>query len=392
MRRWHMINYITSKNELYKGNPLIEALPPVLEDIDVIERLCYYPIYSQSDRRMDVEDKVMRIKQLYYFYQAFDIHIKLYKDIDFMIREAYVPRNPMKHKDFNEQIYNNYERIQGKENVKRVKRNMGIGKCLVGTAGIGKTSAINKVLELFPQVLIHDEYQGELFRYTQITFVSILAPFDGSLKALLLNVLAAIDDVVGTSYCDRAIRSKVTINSLIAQVEQIFNVYHVGLLVIDEFQFLNKKGDQVLNFLTSILNTWGISLYLIGTPPTLNIIQQDLRVARRFQLLKYEHMNKDSKEWNYLLNDLWQYQYTVQITELTQELSDCFYQYSQGVTDMLIKLFIEVQIKAVEQNKKITVSLIRAVAKENMSMVQPMVMAMGSGDKYQLNQYQDIMI
>lgn len=58
---------------------------------------------------------------------------------------------------------------------------------------------------------------------------------------------------------------------------------------------------------------------------------------------------------------------------------------------MLIKLFIEVQIKAVEQNKKITVSLIRTAAKKQMAMVQPMIEAIGSGDKYQLNQYQDIM-
>lgn len=386
-----MISYITSKNELYKGNPLIEALPMALDDIEVMEQLCYYPVYSQLDRRMSVQDKMIRIKQLYYFYQAFDIHVQLYKDIDFMIKEAYVSRNPVNHKDFNASIYNNYQRIQGKENVKRVKRNMGIGKCLIGSAGIGKTSAVQKVLELFPQVLSHNEYQKQSFRYTQIPYLGVLAPFDGSLKALLLNVLAAIDDVVDTSYYDKAIRSKVTINSLIAQVEQIFNVYHVGLLIIDEFQFLNKKGDQVLNFLTSILNTWGISLYLVGTPPTLTILQYDLRVARRFQLLKYEQMKKDSKEWNYLLNDLWQYQYTTQIIELTQELSDCFYQYSQGITDMLIKLFIEVQIRAVEHSKKITVSLIRMVAKEQMAMVQPMVMALGSGDKYQLNQYQDIM-
>lgn len=300
-----MINYITSKNELYKGNPLVEALPPVLEEIEVIEQLCYYPVYGQSDRRMSCEDKIMRIKQLYYFYQEFDIHVQLYKDIDFMLKEAYVSRNPMNYKAFNEEIYNNYERIQGKENVKRVKRNMDIGKCLIGTAGIGKTSAIQKVLELFPQVLAHSEYQKQSFTYSQISYLSVLAPFDGSLKALLLNVSAEVDNLVGTSYYDKAIRSKVTINSLIAQVEQIFTIYHVGLLIIDEFQFLNKKGDQVLNFLTSILNTWGISLYLIGTQSTLSIIQQDLRVARRFQLLRYEQMKKDSKEWKYLLNDLW---------------------------------------------------------------------------------------
>ena len=385
------LKYLKESNESYRGNPLIEVLPDTKNDIEVIEALCNYPLYSQFDRQMSKENKILRIKQLYHFYQPFDIHVQLYKDIDFMIKEAYVSRNPLKYKEFNERIYENYNNLQSNKVGVLSKRSVGMGKALIGTAGIGKTSSISKILDLFPRVLMHTKYKEQELRFTQITYLSVLAPYDSSLKALLLNILSEVDELIGTSYYDKAIRSKGTINMLIAQVQQIVTTYHVGLIVIDEFQFLDKKAEQVINFLTSIMNVWGVSLYLVGTPPVLEVLQRDLRVARRFQLLIYEKMKKESKEWNYLLQDLWQYQYTLQIMEVTEEISNCFYYYSQGITDLLIKLFIEVQIEAVERNKKVTVSLIKEVFKSKMGMTTKIVQAIQSNDKYQLNQYSDIL-
>lgn len=386
-----MMVYISNENELYRNNPLIECLPNVLDDVEVIERLCNYPLYSQSDRQMNKESKLLRIKQLHNFYQPLNIHVQIYRDIDFMLKESYVNRNPLNTKAFNERVIENYSAMEEKREVRISNQKMGIGKALVGSAGIGKTSAINKVLGLFPQVVQHTKYKGQELNFTQITYLSVLAPFDSSLKALLLNILEQVDCFVGTEYYSRAVRKNCTINTLIAQVAQIVEVYHIGLIVIDEFQFLSKKSEQVINFLTSVINQWGVSLYLVGTPPTLSILQKDLRVARRFQLLTYEKMKKDSQGYQFLLQNLWEYQYTVQITGLTEEISNCFYQYSQGITDLLIKLFIEVQCEAVEKGKKITVTLIKEVFKTKMGMTTKIVQAIQSNDKYTLNQYTDIL-
>lgn len=375
------------------GNPLIDVLPCKLEAAKVFENLCHYPIYNQMDRKMSKESKVLRIRQLYNFYQPFDIHLNLYNDIDLMIREAYMGRNPLNIKAFNEKTYENYKGIHNNKvgDIDIRARNMGIGKALIGTAGVGKTSAMNRVLELFPQIMKHLEYKGQAFRYVQIVYLNIIAPHDGSLKTLLLDILKEVDYLVETTYAENAIRGRLTINGLISQVQQVLNIYHIGLLVIDEFQFLSKKSEQVLNFLTTIINTWGVSLYVVGTPIALEILQKDLRVARRFQLILYKNMERESKEWDYLLNDLWQYQYTSQITELTKEIIDYFYHYSQGITDILIKLYIEVQLAAVEQDKKITVNLIRVVSKEKMGMIGSILTAMQSGDKYLQAQYGDIL-
>ena len=247
-------------------------------------------------------------------------------------------------------------------------------------------------MPVFPQVIRHAEYKGSAFRCTQIIYLKVVAPFDSSLKTLLLDILQEVDLLVGTDYSDKAIVGRLTINRLISQVQQILTVYHIGLLVIDEFQFLSKKSEQVLNFLTNIINNWGVSLYLVGTPPSLEVLQKDLRVARRFQLLLYENMKKDSLEWQYLLSNLWQYQYTTSNTQLNQKIEDCFYFYSQGITDILIKLFIEVQCEAIEKNKKITVSLIRFVAREKMTMMMPIIRAIQSKDEYQLLKYGDVLL
>lgn len=374
--------------KMVNGNPLIEALPAKISAEEFFKNLCHYPIYNQGDRKMNIDSKILRIRQLYNYYQPFDIHLEMYEEIDFMIKEVYRLRNPLENqKDFNKKVYENYMGVKNNQVGVLQKGTMGIGKSLVGAAGIGKTSAVNKIMSMFPTVIRHSEHD---FTCTQIPYLSILAPFDGSLKTLLLNILLEVDSLVNTNYYDRAITIKGTINMLISQVQQIITVYHVGLIIIDEFQFLNKKAEQVINFLTSIMNMWGVSLFLVGTPPLLSILQKDMRVARRFSLISYKKMDKEEKEWNYLLEDLWQYQYTSQITELTEEISNAFYHYSQGITDIFIKLFIEVQLEAVKKGRKVTVSLIREVAKEKMIMVAPMLEALQSKDNYQLLQYGDL--
>ena len=37
----------------YKGNPFIEALPPIYSKEEVIDNIASYPLYSEEDRLLD---------------------------------------------------------------------------------------------------------------------------------------------------------------------------------------------------------------------------------------------------------------------------------------------------------------------------------------------------
>jgi uncharacterized protein len=71
---------------------------------------------------------------------------------------------------------------------------------------------------------------------------------------------------------------------MLQQMKIIANNYSIGLLIIDEIQHLNTKNLAGLkSFLISLspLNVASIPIVMIGTPKANEILQEDLRSARR---------------------------------------------------------------------------------------------------------------
>ena len=69
---------------------------------------------------------------------------------------------------------------------------------IIGISGIGKTTAIERLLLMYPQVIKHFEYKGECFTRTQIVWLKIDCPYDGNLSTLCKSFFKAIDDILGT--------------------------------------------------------------------------------------------------------------------------------------------------------------------------------------------------
>src|SRR5699024_3054395 len=53
---------------------------------------------------------------------------------------------------------------------------------IIGISGIGKTTAIERLLLMYPQVIKHEAYEGQPFNHTQIVWLKIDCPYDGSLS------------------------------------------------------------------------------------------------------------------------------------------------------------------------------------------------------------------
>jgi len=119
------------------------------------------------------------------------------------------------------------------------------------------------------------------------------------------------------------------------------------------------------------MNTIGVPVVLVGTQETINIISSKLMLARRNTgqqgMVLMDHLNECSKDWSLFVEGIWQYQWTKEYTELTEELSIVLNKESFGIVDVAVKLFVAAQNRAILEGEIghleiITPKLIRQVA------------------------------
>lgn len=383
--------------EEYKNNPFIEALPPILSQEDVIERLSVYPSYDEKEREYDTKRRIHLTQRLYQYFQPLSLHFDLEDRFSRTIRQGYLSRNPLS-KDYASSLKNGSKVVKnpslGFNNTDF--RSTASGFTIMGVSGIGKTTSIDRVLSLYPQVILHSDYNGVDLNLLQISWLKLDCPYDGSVKALCINFFAKVDSLLGTQYSMKFTSGQNTTATMLPRMAQVCTLHGIGVLVLDEIQHLSTRGgsEQLLNFFTTLVNVIGIPVIMIGTMKALGALQGQFRQARRGSGqgdMVLDRMEKDDN-WDILIEGMWEYQWTKTPTELTEELKDVLYEESQGITDIAIKLYIMAQIQAMTSTKKeiITPAMIKQVAKSNFKLVKPMLDALKSGNLEKLAKYEDI--
>src|SRR5690606_8545365 len=119
---------------------------------------------------------------------------------------GYLARNPLD-KAFLERVRLLHELREDEKNAQKYiddrlnyLRSTADSLSIIGISGIGKTTAIERLLLMYPQVIKHSNYEGQMFNRTQITWLKIDCPYDGSLTTLCQSFFKAIDDLLGTRY------------------------------------------------------------------------------------------------------------------------------------------------------------------------------------------------
>lgn len=390
----------------YDGNPLIEALPPILDRSQLKDGLSSQIPFRPSDIYLDAQTRIHVISQLLDgFFQPLSRHIELESKLSILLRQGYVGRN-LANGDLNTHIQNGYERVmQGDMKVFRFEHVQSTAKSMafIGCSGSGKTSSLNRILATYPQLLYHEKYN-----FTQIVFLKIDCPHDGSLKSLCHNFFREIDAILGTNYVRRYLVKRNSVDTLIARMAHTANAHAIGLLVIDEIQHLSLKrsggSELMLNFFVSLVNSVSVPVVMVGTPKAKPIFELDLRSARRgagFGSVLWEPLNKPSpeqdisrSEWGAFTNRLWKLQWLTKAAPvISDELRETWYDLSQGIMDVVIKLFILSQIRAVVTKiERITPELMKRVYEDELKPIHPMIDALRSGDIKKIARYSDLTI
>lgn len=402
--------YSEGQIDRYKNNPFIEALPPILEPQSLINALSGKVEFSESDKNASASLRShILVGLMHNFFQPIARHIQLENKLSILLREGYVGRNIIDN-SLIKKLQEGYQAVQNGEipGLSFTERESTASSlAFIGCSGSGKTTTINRILATYPQCIYHPNYN-----FTQIVYLKIDCPHDGSLKSLCMHFFRAIDKVLDTNYEKKYGQKRYGIETLMPLMGQLANHHAIGMLIIDEIQHLSisKSGgaEKMLNFFVTLVNTVNLPVVMIGTPKARFIFEGDFRSARRgagLGSIFWEQMKQvgntvtsDGKviksEWNAFTDKLWKYQClkNADIT-LSDEIRNKWYELSQGILDIVVKLFVLAQFRAIDSGlERITVKVLEKTYKEDLKTIHPMIEALKSGIPNRIAEYSDLVI
>jgi hypothetical protein len=163
---------------------------------------------------------------------------------------------------------------------------------------------------------------------------------------------------------------------MIPGVSSLAALHYLGLLVIDEIQNLfnrrTRTSAELLDFIVRIVNDFGVPVLMVGTSEAGEFLAKDFRVTRRITRLlqpNWGRLIEHEREWTIFTDTLWTYQYVRTYSELTAELRHQLFALTQGIPDLVVKLFVLTQRYAInERVEKISSDLLEKVT--DTSLVQ----------------------
>ncbi len=382
----------------YMGNPLIEALPELLSSEDAKHLLQRRARHSEEERNLPAKYRLHCLGRLAReYYQPLPQHFIIENKISFCIRQGYLNRNPAErgHVLMANEMYAAMKDKRHEHPVPGYHPNAS-GFTIIGVSGVGKSTAVESVLNLYDQVIEHDGYRGKPLHLTQLVYLKLDCPHNGQLGGLCYSFFEQIDRVLGTDYYDQYKRARITIDSMMILMKRIAHEYCLGLLVVDEVQHLAqaKSGsDAMLNFFVTLVNTIGVPVILIGTSKATTILQGEFRQARRGSGLGDLIWNRMEKglDWELFIRTMWKYQWTRNKVECSREMLDMMYHETQGIVVLAVVLYALVQEEAILYEKEtFNAEDLRKTARRRMALVQPMMEAIRSNDRKRIEQYADI--
>lgn len=377
------------------NNPYIQVLPDIISKEQIVKELSYKPKIKSKELTLPKEYRMAMLSRIYTVFQPLPIHIDIWNMINSLIRNGYVARNPFNtfyklhsNKLGNKILSKNYN-LDSNDNF-RTTAQCGL---LIGVSGMGKTTSVQRVLSKVPQVIVHNEYEGMNFSQIQVTWLKVEAPANGSIKSLTLQFFAKLDSLLGTNNMERYVSKHLSVDAMIPIMGQLANSVGLGLLVIDELQHLDKNSKQVMNYFVALMNSFGVPLLVVGTPASYSMLQQEMRIARRVTGSGAVIFNKlkDDKEFDIFIKSIWKYQWLEKPIKLTNGLIEIFYDKTQGVCDLVAKLFYNIQKKAIEKDlDNITIDLINNIWGKEFKLLEPMVNAIKSNNAVKKMKFEDI--
>lgn len=327
-----------------KVTDIAALLPEMKTGMELQNALQILPPYNEKIINESAAIRLVALSDLYNIYVPSAMSAEIYNKLYLALIRS------LQKKGTHKAIQQQYENFRC---IRQYEYNSIMGGAdsftIIGTSGIGKSSAINRAISLIceKRMIEIDE------PYTKIVLcVVVQCPFDASVKGLVLEILRKVDECLDTKYYANAVKARATTDMLIGSVSQIA-LNHIGLLVVDEIQNVcnNKNGKHLVGMLTQLINNSGISICMVGTPECKQFFEQGMQLARRSLGLQYSEMPYNT-EFKKFCEIIFEYQYLKNKAAISNAMIEWLYEHSAGIVSIVVSLLHDAQEIAILQGKE----------------------------------------
>jgi energy-coupling factor transporter ATP-binding protein EcfA2 len=386
----------------YAGNPLIEALPPIHTDAELLGLLQYFPpVNLERERALPTNERIHCASALDDLILALPIAFDVGIALSVMLRRGYAARNPFD-RTWLKQGFDIREAMSASTVGYLVASSTVPAIMVTGVSGSGKTTLVDTLLTTYPQTIAHTRYKGQDLFLRQLVWIKVNASFDASLRGLILSIFGAVDEVLGTNYRQQYEKSKLTNDTLIGNLAQVFNTHYLGVLFVDEIQCLLLRGGEeaklALNFFLKIANVCKVPIIFGGTYAAVRLFSSVARNARRVCSGGYFDLalpqGHDDPVWSkHILQKIWKmYQWVPKPLPLTDEITALYFRLTQGILAVLIALHRACQVYAIRHHlESVDSNVIKKVYERQFVLLHPALAALRSKKRNRLERFEDLL-
>lgn len=338
--------------ELVNGpNPLLEAAASYIGFSKLAEALRNEPLNTYDWRSISSEYRVPLLDLVQQHYWPCKNILDVADSIQSMFRGGLMARNPL---SVAEQRRVNALALadnlrQAKLHSLRVPAGGGI---ISAITGMGKSAILARSLQVVSpdQVVVHSKSEAcGWSSLTQVMYLIIDAPSNGTRGGLLSRITEGLDVLLGTDYSE-TLRKLRNLDSALLFITKILSIHRVGMLAIDENQLENLEESiwqrSFVLFFLGLMNL-GIPVLLLGNPLAFTGLEAASQTMRRMSAAGYHVLapaKKSSDAW-------WAKQYIPGMCKFSlceeipavQEVIDATFDVSGGVPGLFGAVWCEAQ-------------------------------------------------
>ena len=353
-------------NGLFGEQNLTDFLPEMLTGEELYRSMECLPEYNINIRNLCQANRLIALNDLYKIYLPNEMSVEIYSKLYLaMVRS-------LQKKSTNTAIQQQYHNAN-KNLTAETQGLIGGSDCfsIIGASGIGKSASISRAVSLLSKNGVI-EFKNPYLKV--IPCVIVQCPFDCSAKGLLLEILRVIDSHIGTSYFEKALKSRTTADMMLSSVAQVL-LNHIGILIVDEIQNVvhHRNGRQLVSMLTQLINSSGISICMVGTPEVEPFFSSVNYLARRTLGLKYSPFHY-GEYFEQFCKTLFEYQYVRNEPVLTEQMINWLYEHSNGTLALVVTIIHDAQEIAILNGKEtIDIEVMNQAYQQRMGMIQGFV-------------------
>lgn len=348
-----------------------KMLPGMLFGEELRETLTVLPEYDESVRGLDAGTRLLRLSDIYKIFIPNDMAYEIYHRLYSMVSMSLQKKGTVEAAGLLNAVCqgSGTDKMNAGGNIyKGVATGMVSATC-IGISGIGKSSCLQAAAALCGgSIEIKEPYRKVM------PVLEVSCPFNCSFRSLCSQILARLDECLGTGYYQKSLKRSINAEQVMQMVCNLANL-HIGVLVIDEIQMIveNKSGSQLYRMILQLINSSNICVLMCGTPECIPFFGQNPQMARRMAGLEYGPMMYDG-HFKEFCQKVFSYQYVQNKSELTDGILEWLYEHSGAIPGTVTALIYSAQeISILNGREKLDITALNEAYDRRMKMLHPYI-------------------